>query len=124
MTVENFFADRAHGLREAVPSKERRRAPRHLYRLPLAFSVFNRDQFFEGCMVNYGRDGVCAEIGLDIRPGTSVHLRIDEHPAAGPEGVACHCFRTTALGEVKWRRASGQGPPQRYHIGIRYYPYY
>jgi hypothetical protein len=25
---------------------------------------------------------------------------------------------------VKWCQASGQGPPQRYLIGIHYYPYY
>jgi hypothetical protein len=25
---------------------------------------------------------------------------------------------------VKWCQASGQGPPQRYLIGIRYYSYY
>jgi hypothetical protein len=43
---------------------------------------------------------------------------------AAPESATCHCFRTTALGEVKWCLASGQGPPQRYLIGIRYYSYY
>jgi len=124
MIATDVFADRANGLRKVNPSKERRRIPRHVHRLPLTLSVFNRDQIFEGCMINYSPDGVCAEICHDIRPGTSVHFRIDERPADASEGVVCHCFRTTALGEVKWCQASGQGPPQRYLIGIRYYSYY
>jgi len=120
----NFFADRVNGLPEVGPSKERRRIPRHAHRLPLTLSVFNRARIFKGCMINYSPDGVCAEICHDIRPGTSVHFRLDERPAAAPEGVVCHCFRTTALGEVKWCQTSAQGPPQRYLIGIRYYSYY
>ena len=124
MIAINFSNGRANGLRIVTPPEERRRNPRHAHCLPLTLSVFNRDQIFEGGMINYSPDGVCAEICHDIRPGTSVHFRIDERPAAAPESVVCHCFRTTALGEVKWCQASGQGPPQRYLIGIRYYSYY
>jgi hypothetical protein len=124
MIATNVFADRTNGLRGVNPSKEKRRIVRHARSLPLTLSVFNRDQIFEGRLINYSPDGVCAEICHDIRPGTSVHFRIDGGPAAVPEGLVCHCFRTTALGEVKWCQASGQGRPQRYLIGIRYYSYY
>jgi hypothetical protein len=124
MIATNFCNGRINGLRMVTPPEERRRNPRHAHSLRLTLSVFNRDQNFEGCMINYSPDGVCAEICHDIQPGTSVHFRIDERPAAALEGVVCNCFRTTALGEVKWCQASGQGPPQRYLIGIRYYPYY
>jgi len=124
MIATDVFADRANGLREVNPLRERRRIPRHAHSLPLTLSVFNRDQIFEGCMINYSPDGLCAEICRNIRPGTSVHFRIDGGPASVPESVVCHCFRTTALGEVKWCQASGQGRPQRYLIGIRYYSHY
>jgi len=124
MIATNFCNGRINGLRMVTPPEERRRNPRHAHCLPLTLSVFNREQTFEGCMINYSPDGVCAEICHDIQPGTSVHFRIDERQAAATEGVVCHCFRTTALGEVKWCQASGPGPPQRYLIGIRYYSYY
>jgi len=124
MIATNFCNGRINGLRMVTPPEERRRNPRHAHCLPLTLSVFNREQKFEGCMINYSPDGVCAEICHDIQPGTSVHFRIDERQAAAIEGVVCHCFRTTALGEVKWCQASGQGPPHRYLIGIRYYSYY
>jgi hypothetical protein len=124
MIATNVCNGRINGLRMVTPPEERRRNPRHANCLPLTLSVFNREQTFEGRLINYSPDGVCAEICRDIRPGTSVHFRIDERPAAGSEGVVCHCFRTTALGEVKWCQASGQGPPRRYLIGIRYYSYY
>ncbi len=124
MIATDVFADQTTGVREVYPLRERRRTPRHAHRQPLTLSGFNRGRIFKGCMINCSPDGFCAEICHDIRPKTSVHFRIDERPAAVLEGVVCHCFRTTALGEVKWCQASGQGPPQRYLIGIHYYPYY
>jgi hypothetical protein len=86
--------------------------------------VFNQEARFKAQMVNYSLDGVCAETRQFMLPGMSLHLRIDaNHPAAAESGF-CHCFRTTALGEVKWCRALDQDRPQRYLIGIRYYSLY
>lgn len=124
MIAMNFPTGRVNGLRVVTPSEEMRRMPRHAHSLPLTLSVFNRDQFFEGWMINYSPDGVCAEICHGILPGTSVHFHIDESSARAEERAVCHCFRSTALGEVKWCQAFGQGPARRYRIGIRYYCYY
>jgi hypothetical protein len=107
-----------------APSKERRRLCRHYQRLPLTLSVFNQDANFNAQMVNYSLDGACAETRQYLLPGMSLYLRIDANHAAAEESGFCHCFRTTALGEVKWCRALGQDRPQRYLIGIRYYSLY
>lgn len=123
MIAQDASADGA-GLRAIALSKERRRLRRHSQRLPLTFSVFNQDANFEAQMVNYSLDGVCAESGQCLLPGMSLYLRIDANHAAAAESGFCHCFRTTALGEVKWCRAIGQDRPQRYLIGIRYYSLY
>jgi hypothetical protein len=87
-------------------------------------SVFNQGAVFEAQMVNCGQDGICVETGQRVLPGTSLHVRMDIRQAAGVEKAVSQGLRTTALGEVKWCRALGQGHSPRYHIGIRYYPYY
>jgi hypothetical protein len=105
-------------------TQEKRKARRHAQQLPLVMSIFNRDDLFSAQMLNYSQDGVGVETGQRILPGTSLHLRIDAGPAATVGGVACHCFRTTSLGEVKWCQARGQDHLPRYIIGIRFYHHY
>ncbi len=124
MIAPDSLADGDDGLRVITQTEERRRICRHAQSLPLTLSVFNQDTIFQARMVNYSPDGVCAETCQCILPGTSLHLRVDERLAAAPESAVCHCFRTTALGEVKWCRALKQGPVRRFRIGIRYYSYY
>ncbi len=124
MIVQDASIDGVDDLRANTQSEERRSNRRHAQSLPLTLSVFNQDTIFKARMVNYSPEGVCVEACQCILPGTSIYLRIDKRPAATSESVVCHCFRTTALGEVKWCQASGQDPPQRYLIGIRYYSYY
>jgi hypothetical protein len=108
----------------AAPSKERRWVRRHRQRLPLTMSVFNQGAVFQAQMVSYGQDGICLETGHRVLPGTSIHLRIDTREVAEVEQAVLQGLRTTALGEVKWCRALGQGCRPLYRIGIRYYPYY
>jgi PilZ domain len=118
--------DRQGGRTEsaAAPSEERRRACRRPYRLPLTVSVFNQGAVFEAQMVDCGQDGICMETGHRLLPGTSLHVRIDTRQAAGVGKAVSQGLRTTALGEAKWCRALSQNPSSRYHVGIRYYPYY
>ena len=108
----------------AVPSEERRRARRHGRRLPVTMSVFNQGAVFQAQMVSYGQDGICAETDHRVLPGTSIHMRIDTRQVPQVEKTVWQGLRTTALGEVKWCRALGQGCQPLYRIGIRYYPYY
>jgi hypothetical protein len=105
-------------------ARERRKARRHEQQLPMSISVFNQSAFFAAQMVNYSQDGVCVETYQHILPGTSLHIRIDPDPLASAEEPLCHCFRTTALGEIKWCRAINQNPAPSYQLGIRYYPHY
>jgi len=104
--------------------KERRRACRRPRRLPLTMSVFNQSAVFEAQMVDCGQDGICAETGRRVLPGTSIYLRFDTRSAAEVERVVSPGIRTTALGEVKWCQELGQGRQPLYRIGIRYYPHY
>ena len=117
---------RKDGSAEAVaaPSEERRCVRRYCQRLPLTMSVFNQGAVFQAQMLSYGQDGICAETGHRILPGTSIHLRIDTREVAEVEKAVLQGLRTTALGEVKWCRPLGQDCQPLYRIGIRYYPYY
>jgi hypothetical protein len=108
----------------AAPSEERRWAPRHRQCLPLTMSVFNQSAIFQAQMIDYSQCGMCVETGRPILPGTSVHLRIETGHAAETGKAVLQGLRTTELGEVKWCRAMGQSHSPRYHVGIRYYPYY
>lgn len=108
----------------AAHTEERRWVRRHCQRLPLAMSVFNQGAVMQAELVSYGLDGICVEAGHRILPGTSIHLRIDVCQAADVGKAVLQGLRTTALGEVKWCRALGQGRQPLYRIGIRYYPYY
>jgi hypothetical protein len=108
----------------AAPAKERRWFRRHRLCLPLTMSVFNQGGAFQAQMVSYGQDGICAETGHPILPGTSIHLRVDTREVKEVEKAVLQGLRTTALGEVKWCRLLGQGRQPIYRIGIRYYPSY
>jgi hypothetical protein len=108
----------------AATVEERRCVRRHCQRLPLTMSVFNQGAVMQAELVSYGQDGICAETGHRVLPGTSIHLRIDICQAADVGKAILQGLRTTALGEVKWCRALGQGRQPLYCIGIRYYPYY
>jgi len=108
----------------AATVEERRCVRRHCQRLPLTMSVFNQSAAMQAELVSYGQDGICAETGHRVLPGTSIHLRIDICQAADVGKAILQGLRTTALGEVKWCRALGQGRQPLYRIGIRYYPYY
>jgi len=108
----------------AATVEERRCVRRHCQRLPLTMSVFNQGAAMQAELVSYGQDGICAETGHRVLPGTSIHLRIDICQAADVGKAILQGLRTTALGEVKWCRALGQGRQPLYRIGIRYYPYY
>jgi hypothetical protein len=108
----------------AAASEKRRWVRRDGQRLPLTMSVFNQGAVFQAQMVSFGQDGICAETDHRILPGTSIHMRVDTRQVAEVEKAVLQGLRTTALGEVKWCRALGQGCQQLYRIGIRYYPYY
>jgi len=108
----------------AAVSEERRGTRRHSYRLPLTLSVFNHAAVFQAEMVNYGQNGVCADTGYRVLPGTSIHLRIDTSQTAVVGKAVLQGLRTTALGEVKWCRATGQGYSPHYRIGLRYYTHF
>jgi hypothetical protein len=108
----------------AAPSEKRHWVRSYGQRLPLTMSVFNQGAVFQAQMVSFGQDGICAETDHRILPGTSIHMRIDTRQVAEVEKAVLQGLRTTALGEVKWCRALGQGCQPLYRIGIRYYPYY
>jgi hypothetical protein len=108
----------------AASAKERRWFRRHRLCLPLTMSVFNQGGAFQAQMVSYGQDGICAETGHPVLPGTSIHLRVDTREVKEVEKAALQGLRTTALGEVKWCRPLSQDCQTLYRIGIQYYPYY
>jgi hypothetical protein len=100
---------------------ERRISDRRSLRLPLVMCVFNQTTAFEGFLINSSEDGICAETGCSIVPGTSLWVRM----SAGPSGKKVEFLtpesRVTALGQVKWCRAIHEGESPIYRTGIRCY---
>lgn len=105
-----------------APRRERRVACRYEHPAFLTISVFNQGAVFEARLINYSQDGLCAETGHAIRPGTSIYVRMDKDQAGAQRKPLHPGFRTVALGEARWGRVVGHGQPTRYRIGIRYYP--
>jgi hypothetical protein len=105
------------------PRHERRRDRRHEHQASLRVSVFNQGAVFEAQLINYSPEGMCAETGHAIRPGTSLSIRMEADPAGASHPPPHPGLRMVALGEAKWVRVVvGRGQPERYRVGIRYYP--
>jgi Tfp pilus assembly protein PilZ len=111
------------GLVERPPDqREKRDCPRHNHRAALIFSIFNRDKHYQAHMFNCSQGGMYFEADHEMRPGTSLYLRVVRNLTDFREETSSWVFRTVALGQVKWCHQLTKAGSARYGIGVSYYP--
>jgi hypothetical protein len=106
----------------ASGQKERRNSPRYNHRAALSFSIFNSEKHYQAQMFNCSQRGMYFETDREIRPGTSLYLRVVRNLPDLRQEAFPWVFRTVALGEVKWCYQLTKVGSAKYGIGVAYYP--
>jgi hypothetical protein len=100
---------------------EKRSCDRHYQEIPITVAYFNTNRYRSGKMLNYSEGGIYFESDFAFQPRTSIYIRIEKKMTGPPESKIHNCFRSAALGEVKWCKEINKGESGKYGIGVKYY---
>ena len=102
--------------------KEKRHDERWPQMVPISFSYFNKESFFEGQTVNYGSGGMGFKSKFFLKPGTTVFIRLKKTNPNGIGNVVFRALRSVTLAEVKWCREISDIDVPAYGVGVGYFP--
>jgi hypothetical protein len=102
--------------------KEKRHDERWQHMLPISFSYFNKESYFDAQTLNCASGGLCFKSNFFLKPGATVFIRIKKcKPNDFGNGVSGG-LRSATLAEVKWCRKIHDIDVPAYSIGVRYLP--
>ncbi len=108
-----------------VVSTDQRTSQRFRCMATLGFSYFNKDQAYEGQMMNYGTEGMCFKSKVALHPGVVVCIRLKNIPRPGACDTNGCGLRCLTLAEAIWCRELPDEAAPGYAIGVKYiYPGY
>jgi hypothetical protein len=100
---------------------ENRKNSRHRCNAPIKFSYFNKDDYFNGNIVNYCNRGVYMESEMAPTVGSTIFMRRIGQPAdEKAHMVTNRNLRTLAIARIKWCRKLSKHD-EKYGIGVQYY---
>jgi len=87
----------------------------------IKWSYFSEYMHFDAKILNFSRSGIYLIADQDIKPGTTIFVRL-EILLSGTWGSSGHGWlRTISIGEVKWCKEMATNGADYYGIGVRYY---
>lgn len=101
---------------------EKKSSERHPRERAITFSIFNRQNFMDGHLLDYSTNGLKFKSTCALQPGTTICIRVKSgqggsQPDRFPERLPSVC-----LAEVKWCRQLEGSDSSFYEVGVRYYP--
>jgi len=102
---------------------ERRDSQRCSQQVSVTCAYFNWDKFYHAKSTNHSKEGINFFSDFPLRPGSSIHVRIDSNAPEGRLIDICDCrrVRTIGLAEVKWCRKISDEYGAFYSIGLKYH---
>jgi len=96
---------------------ERRSEQRQPCEYKIVWSYFNKDKSVSARVLNFSRGGCYFESPQQLKPGTTVSIRLDRS-VIGPQGGTSESARSNAVAEIKWcdKRDNQYGVGARYHF--------
>jgi hypothetical protein len=102
-----------------APDKEKRMYERYNCEAKIKWSYFNKNKIFDGKIFNFSRNGLCFETPHEIKPRTTVLIRVEILLSINM-GLNDHdCLRTVILGDVKWCNELSADDVNYFEVGIR-----
>ena len=100
---------------------EKRSYIRRNYTVPIAFSHFNQNDWFDAQTLNHGAQGMCFKSSSSLRPGATLYIRVKDFHPNGPCTGVCEGLHTAILAEVKWCEEKLDSGTFSYHTGVKYF---
>ena len=83
-------------------------------------SNFGTNQYRPAKVLNYSQDGIYFESDYAFKPRTYIFLRGEGKSSQSANSSQFDCFRTAAVGEVKWCNETSSDSFYKYGFGLKY----
>jgi hypothetical protein len=111
---------KAMNLARKIQNSEKRKDVRHDCEAIIEWSYFNKDIHFDAKLLNFSRSGVYFETGHDLKPGSTILLKMKMVSSSRFKSLDHERPRSISLGEVKWRIDLSGSDKSYYGVGVRY----
>lgn len=102
--------------------KEKRHDERWQYMVPISFSYFNKESYFDAQTLNYGSGGMCFKSNFFLKSRTTVLIRLNKINLHSFRNGVSAGLRSVTLAEVKWCKKIHDKDVPAYGIGVKYFP--
>jgi len=99
----------------------KRNDQRHNCEASITWRYFNKDETFNGKMLNFCKSGMYFESGAFIKQGTTIYFRLTNCSCFPYDPDHCVGIRTVSLAEVKWCKEISKKDATYFEIGVKYY---
>ena len=70
--------------------------------------------------MNFSGNGIYLETDQELKPGTTVWVRVDQRLSGATTADCSECLPTVLVADSKWRRELAESSGRRFGIGLRY----
>jgi hypothetical protein len=82
---------------------------------------FNKDETFNGRMLNFSKSGMYFESGAFIKEGTTIYFNLINCSCIPSDPGHCEGLRSVSLAEVRWCQEMKNQDAPYFGIGVKYY---
>jgi hypothetical protein len=101
--------------------KEKRMYERYNCEAIIKWSYFNKDKFFDAKIFNFSRNGIYFETSFEVKPRTTIFIRLETFLSKNMRLDDHECLRTVALCEVKWCNELSADGVSYFGVGVRHF---
>ena len=105
---------------EQLAASERRAEERFQCDATITWSLFHKDSYFSGWVVNFSHGGISFETTCGLNPGVIVFLRVKKRTPRCAVSQDEQWLKSFSLAQVKWCRELTDDFHHRYEVGLRY----
>jgi len=106
---------------KALATEKRRVEERYNCEARIKWSYFNKGRFYDAKILNLSRNGIYFETPHEIKPGTTILIRVETLPTNILRSEECLCLRTVSLADVKWCSESSKDGFSNFGVGVRHF---
>jgi hypothetical protein len=99
---------------------EKRSYERYHCEVPIKWSYFNHNRFFDAKILNFSRNGLYFETTYEIGPKATIFIRSETLYTKNVSLTQQECLRTVSIGEVRWCHEISKDDMNYYAVGVRH----
>ena len=87
----------------------------------IKWSYFNKSSFYDAKILNFSRNGIYFETPHEIKPRTTILIRVETLLSKNMRCDESLCLRTVSLADVKWCNESSKDGVSNFEVGVRHF---